>query len=301
MAGFPGISNESPSSGGSDSFVKRRARFETPGTFSYALPAEVSIPILGYLVGIAGGGGGATGRWTTSLSPGGQAGSNGEACYFFPVRLTPGISYSVEIGSGGSGAAQTNSGDGVAGSAGGDTAFGFSNGDIIRMQGGLGGQYDNSSNSNVGPSFDSSVLDMPATAKNGADGTFSQPSHFDRVTNGINGHYSAIGLSNSIRMVSAYSFSQCSESGLFYGRASSSAFSGSAGAGSPFEDGYGADGGQSRDTTSPSPNLTGINGADASLFGCGGGGGGGLRMSSSIAVGTRRGGNGKEGFMEIYY
>jgi hypothetical protein len=69
-------------------------------------------------------------------------------------------------------------------------------------------------NGTTGASFNASILDLPATAKFGAEGTYSQPSHFDRVSNGISSHYSTVRLSNTARMVSAYSFSQCSESGL---------------------------------------------------------------------------------------
>lgn len=64
------------SGGSSDAFVKTRARFDTAGTFSYTLPSEVTVPVLAYLVGIAGGGGGL--RMSSSVATRTRRGGNGK-------------------------------------------------------------------------------------------------------------------------------------------------------------------------------------------------------------------------------
>ena len=286
------------SSGGSAK-VKREFRADTQGTHTFTLPNDITSPITGYLVGIGSGGGGATGRQTYTSATGGQAGGNGEACNFFPVRLVPSVTYTINIGAAGVGSVRTGYNIGTNGTSGGDVTFGTSNGTVLVLKGGVGGSYDNSLTDVSG--FDTDIFQVANVVNVNVAGTFSQPSHADRAQNGIASHYSVVGIGNTVRTRSAYSFGLCGESGIFYGESTSNVNSGSAGAGSPFEDGYGADGGKSLYTTSSNPTPSGIDGADATLFGCGGGGGGGLRLTAEPNIPSRRGGNGKVGFLEIYY
>ncbi|ENF7816152.1 hypothetical protein ABR157_001915 [Enterobacter soli] len=118
-------------------YISGKARFATPGTFSFTVPAGVTTL---YLSGCGGGGGGGGGGGapdsTSKTSSSGGGGGAGISTYSLPVTVIPGATYSVVIGAGGNkGNGGGAGGDGFNGGDGGDTSFGT----LLTLLGGKGG------------------------------------------------------------------------------------------------------------------------------------------------------------------
>ncbi|MEE9659135.1 glycine-rich domain-containing protein [Enterobacter cloacae complex sp. CARB60] len=117
--------------------ISGKARFSTPGTFSFTVPAGVTTLYLsGCGAGGGGGGGGGAPDSISKTSSSGGGGGAGISAYSLPVSVTPGMTYAVVIGAGGSkGNGGGAGGDGFNGGDGGDTSFGT----LLTLPGGKGG------------------------------------------------------------------------------------------------------------------------------------------------------------------
>lgn len=285
--------------GGSTSKVKR---FDADGTFT--VPKDVYTL---YLRGVGGGGGGGGGNSlrrtsvTNVYTAGG--GSSGVFANMYPVRVYPGQVIPITIGQGGKGGVgalikatdnRTNmSINGKTGTSGTPTILGK----VLTLAGGGGGGA-----TNTVVSKNSQNLSYPAeapTLSNNEPNRFYPSSSIDR--NKINNKK----VPNNFRVISYYHGAKQVESGLFYKTLFVGYAIGTGGTpsvGSPLEDGMGADGGIPKAVYRNYDAIAG-NGGDAIQFGTGGGGGGSAfcdRGNRNIVQGGK-GGDGKRGFLEIYW
>lgn len=121
----------------------KAATFSSSGT--WLAPANVNY-ILAYVIG-GGGGGGSGGR----ANPGGDGG-NGSIPMQMMIPVTPGLTYTVTIGAGGSGGAQQNGASPVAGNAGSNgslSSVSLSGTLLMIANGGLGGGVSGSGGSSA--------------------------------------------------------------------------------------------------------------------------------------------------------
>lgn len=297
------IFKAAPGGGGGSSVLKTK-RFETDGTFT--VPKDVHVI---YVSGAGGGGGGAGGycsRNNAAISAYyALPGYSGDFLSMYPVRVQPGQVLPVTIGVGGNGgigglikatvSSTRTYKTGVAGTKGTNTILG----DVLLLNGGAGGlpSLYASSYSSKKNNFLTQVIPIPS---NQTQPYYILSRGFTSIDKVNSNNQSTTGYTTDY-----FAGLRAVRTGIWQASkivSNAHANGGVPSAGSPLEVGTGANGG-SPSTTYRNFDVIGGAGQDATQFGTGGGGGGGAGnyRGRKILMQGGKGGDGKQGFLEIFW
>lgn len=153
--------------------------FETPGTYSWIAPPKVRS------VSVVAMGGGATPRVQTGAYPGGGGGG---LAYGNNIQVTPGVSYTVVVGSGGQ--SQGSSTTSISGINGGYSSFSNGSSTIIGYGGlltGVGGSYDGDGGGSGGSAINNGCGGGGAGGYSGSGGNGGAGGSNSSGSNGLDG------------------------------------------------------------------------------------------------------------------
>lgn len=246
--------------------VQRIRTYSTPGTYSLVVPALVYSMDSELIAG--GGGGGGGGSTSGTFAGGGGGGGNGVVPYNQVIPVVPNETLSLVVGAagvGGGGALATNS---TAGTAGGATYIQRGGIDVLRVRGGLGGNFGAWNN---------------GTAAGGAalSGGFSLLGSYSTSGAGGTGFFNTTGNNGT------------TADSTLYGAG------GTGGVGNAGGGGGGGGGGAGLGTGGSGGNGHTSNGTAATGFGGGGGGGGGSNNNGSGGGAGMSGANGTGGRIRL--
>lgn len=246
--------------------VQRIRSYTAASTYSLIVPPLVYFMDVELIGG--GGGGGGGGSTSGSNSGGGGGGGNGVVPYSQVIPVIPNETLSLTVGAGGAGGGGALAAVSTAGSAGGATYIQRLGTDIIRVRGGLGGNYG---------AWNATVSAGGA----GLSGGYS-----------ILGPYSSSGGGGAGRAVSAGDNGTAGETSLY-------ASGGAAGAGAAGGGGGGGGGGAGTGAGGAGGAGQTTDGSAGAGFGAGGGGGGGANNNGSGGGTGRNGGAGSGGRIRL--